>query len=524
MRKRRLAFRIFGGILATLAAVLLLVMTTALIYAQFETTTYPNATLALDQPLHVPPLLQPRIEGGAKVFTLRVQSGVAALSPGRETATIGFNGAYLGPTLRASQADEVRFEIINTLAEPTTIHWHGMELPAVMDGGPHQVIEPGGAWRPHWTIRNEAATLWYHPHLMGKTGEQVYRGLAGVFLIDDANSASLNLPSEYGVDDIPLVVQDRLFDADGQLVYHHNEDAFISPGMLGDTILVNGTRAPYVELPAKLVRLRIVNGSNARRYNFGFSDDRTFQQIASDGGLLTAPVERSRMILAPGERAEILVNLSDAAPSLTLLSYPIVDPVNPIINLVQGIFLSDNDENQQFKILELRARPGNLPATIVPRVLNAIPRAAEADAVRTRVFTLDPAARTINNLAMDHTRIDQVVRRGDWEIWTIRNFSVSYHPFHVHGVQFQVLDRDGKPPPPHEQGWKDTVVLLPAETVRIMLRFVDYADPRAPYMFHCHILEHEDMGMMGQFVVVDDVNAPVGVDSPLTRGPVNHAH
>jgi bilirubin oxidase len=357
---------------------------------------------------------------------------------------------------------------------------------------------------------------------MGKTGEQVYRGLAGMFLIDDGNSAQLELPAEYGVDDIPLVVQDRLFDEDGQLVYRHDDSAFITPGMLGDTILVNGTYAPYLEVPAKLVRLRILNGSNARRYNFGFSDGRPFYQIASDGGLLAAPVERTQMILAVAERAEILVDLGDAPAALTLMSYPIVDPVNPIINLAQGIFLAGNDEKQQFKILELRAQAGSYPRQPIPSVLSTVDRALESDAVRTREFTLDPEARTINNLTMDHARIDQIVRRGNLEIWTVRNLSVSYHPFHVHGVQFQVLDRDGRVPAPYEQGWKDTVMVLPAETVRLIMRFSDYADPHMPYMFHCHILEHEDMGMMGQFVVVDDLDQPVGIEGSPIDTP--HAH
>ncbi len=524
MRRLRLLPKVILGFVAVLGIVIIVVLSAALIYPSFETTTYPNSQIALTQRLHIPPLLEPRVVDGVKVFTLAVQSGTAELLPGKQTATLGFNGSYLGPTLRASKGDAVRFEITNALDETATVHWHGMELPAAMDGGPHQVIEAGGSWSPNWTIKNQAATLWYHPHLMGKTGEQVYRGLAGVFLIDDANSDALDLPADYGIDDIPLVVQDRLFDDAGELVYRHDDDALITPGMLGDTILVNGTYAPYLDVPAKLVRLRLINGSNARRYNFGLSDGRPFWQIASDGGLLAAPVERTRMILAVAERAEILVNLSDAPAAITLVSYPIIDPVNPIINLAQGIFLPDNDEKQQFQILELRTRAGSFPAESIPPTLSAIERYAEGDAVRTRKFTLDPEARTINNLAMDHMRIDQIVRRGDLEIWSVQNLSVSYHPFHVHGVQFQVLDRDGRPPPLYEQGWKDTVVVLPAETVRIIMRFADYADPNMPYMFHCHILEHEDMGMMGQFVVVDDLSQPVGIEHSPADVPEGHAH
>ena len=508
----------------------LVVLLALLVFAEFmpqtAQTRHVNQQVEPNNALYIPPLLEPTVHNGEKVFDLTAQSGSAEFIAGKRTETLGFNGNYLGPTIRVSTGDRVRMNVTNDLDVTTTVHWHGMELPAAMDGGPHQVVEPGDTWQPYWTITNEAATLWYHPHQMGVTGEHVYRGLAGLFIVDDDNSASLDIPNEYGVDDIPLVVQDRQFDASGQFVYRKPSATFGAPppaGMVGDTILVNGTTAPYLDAPATLVRLRILNGSNGRRYNFGFSDDRPFYQIATDGGLLEAPVERTRMLLGVGERAEILVDLSHLDAPITLMSYP----VERAFGGFGRNFFGEGDENQQFTILEIRPRSGASQARDIPDQLNTIERLNESAAAKTRLFRLD--LKTINSKEMDHTRIDQVVKTGDVEIWEVRNESPFYHPFHIHGVQFQVLDRQrfGRPAgaPDYEQGWKDTVTVLPAETVRLIMRFTEYSDPHTPYMFHCHILEHEDMGMMGQFVVVDDPNGDIRVKSPITESPDSpHSH
>ncbi len=317
-RRRKLLMGCSGIFLLLIGSVVL-----AIILVTFAPTDFVNAQLPLDNRLIIPPLLTPRLENGEKVFNLTVQQGTTEFVAGQRTTTLGFKGAYLGPTLRAHTGDKVRINVTNSLNDTTTVHWHGMHLPAAMDGGPYQLIAPGAMWQPNWTVTNQAATLWYHPHELGKTAEQVYRGLAGLFIIDDANSDGLNLPDQYGVDDIPLVVQDRKFDSAGQFVYQKsgsNANLPAPAGMLGDTILVNGTRAPYVEVPQKLIRLRLVNGSDGRRYDFGFADHHAFDQIATDGGLLDAPVERTDLVLAPGERAEILVDLTGATGPLTLLS------------------------------------------------------------------------------------------------------------------------------------------------------------------------------------------------------------
>ncbi|HZG77449.1 MAG TPA: multicopper oxidase domain-containing protein, partial [Paenibacillus sp.] len=238
-------------------------------------TTTNVGKLEFANPLRIPPLAEPTIDAdGTKRFALTMQSGETEFLEGRRTPTWGVNGAYLGPTIRVSKGDRVAVDVENRLPEPSTLHWHGMRLPAKMDGGPHQMIEPGAIWQPRWTIEQPAATTWYHPHLHEKTALHVYRGVAGLFLIEDEESK--RLPSRYGVDDIPLVLQDKLMKDDGAF----NENVGLTPfGLLGNTILVNGTYDPYLKVEASQVRFRLLNGSNARAYDIGFTDGRSFRLV-----------------------------------------------------------------------------------------------------------------------------------------------------------------------------------------------------------------------------------------------------
>src|SRR5215207_1163887 len=308
--KSRLTKGVFT-VLAFLAAFVALMTVLAFIFAEIQQPRFVNHDLVMQNALIIPPLLKPQIVGEEKVFVLSAEKGETVFLEGKPTKTAGYNGMYLGPTLRAHKGDHMRIILTNNLSQPITTHWHGMHLPAIMDGGPQQEIAPDRVWEPHWTIANEAATLWYHPHLLGRTGEEVYSGLAGMFIIDDENSDSLTLPKEYGVDDLPLMVQDREFQEDGQFIYApQRKDELGHTGMLGETILVNGTYAPFVDVPGQQIRLRILNASNARRYNFGFEDGRTFYQIATDGGLVPSPIARARLLLAPGERAEVIIDLT----------------------------------------------------------------------------------------------------------------------------------------------------------------------------------------------------------------------
>lgn len=292
-------------------------------YSQADRSTVGAMTFA--NPLVIPPVLDGAEQAdGPFRYDFALQAGTSRILPGKTTETWGADGPLLAPTLRARLGQTVRVAIRNDLPEATTIHWHGMHLPAAMDGGPRQTIQPGETWAPIWAIDQPAATLWYHPHPHGATARHVYRGITRLFLLEDDASAAAGLPSRYGVDDIPVIIQDRLFDADGQLRESdgllRTISAMTGPGLLGDTILVNGTHDPHPGVTTTLVRLRVLNGSGTRSYHLGLSDDRPFSLVATDNGLLGRPVALDRLPLAPGERAEIVVPFT-AGETVVLRSY-----------------------------------------------------------------------------------------------------------------------------------------------------------------------------------------------------------
>ena len=443
-----------------------------------------------DTPLHVPPLEEGVLaDGGVREIVLVAQEGTADLGAGTPTPTWGFNGDHLGPTLRARVGETVRVRVTNRLPEDTTVHWHGMHLPAAMDGGPHQVVAAGADWTPEWTVDQAPATLWYHPHPHGETEKHVYRGLAGLFVLDPEDGPDRRLPHRYGVDDIPVIVQDKRLTDDGELDL---DDGGLEIGLLGDRMLANGTWGGFVEVRTELVRLRLLNGSTARTCALGLDDDRAFDLVATDGGLLERPVRTSRVQLSPGERAEVVVGVRPGE-RVRLRSYgaELGDVVVP------GVFGADDEVD----VLELRARRRLEPSPAVPTTLTTIDWLDLAAAAQRREFVLE--GREINGRSMDMDRIDVTVELGDVELWEVRSRNPYPHNFHVHDVQFQVVGVDGAPPPPHLGGLKDTVYLSPHVTYQLLMRFDDHADPHHPYMFHCHLLMHEDEGMMGQFVVVE---------------------
>jgi FtsP/CotA-like multicopper oxidase with cupredoxin domain len=488
-RRRRWLRRLLIALAALAALPLSLAAFVGSSYVSADVDTSGEVSFA--RPLHVPPLAPSTVDAsGRRVFDLRLQRGTTDFGAGAATRTWGVNGSYLGPTLRAQRGEQVLMRVTNDLGHTTTLHWHGMHLPAEMDGGPHSTVPPGGSWSPTWRIEQPAATLWYHPHLHGETAGHVYRGLAGMFLLDDERSGSLPLPNDYGVDDLPVIVQDKSFDDDGQL--DASSRAFSGIGQLGETILVNGTPTPHHGVRTERVRLRLLNASNARTYGFGLADEAGFALVGTDGGLLPAPVTTRRVPLSPGERAEIVVTLQPGQHAV-LRSYP--------VDLGGGRFSQRfNGGDDAFDVLQLRAADALAPSPQLPRQLAPASDLREEDAARTRSFEL--RGRSINGRKMDMSRIDEVVTLGDTEVWEVRNAGGTPHNFHVHDVQFRVLTVDGDAPPPALRGPKDTVYVPPGSTVRLLMRFTDYADPDWAYMFHCHLLQHEDGGMMGQFVVV----------------------
>ena len=392
--------------------------------------------------LPIPPLYSPPIQNGVRTFDLSVHTGQVAFEPA-QASTLGINSPYLGPTLRASPGETVAFNIVNTLSEATALHWHGMHLPPIMDGGPLQPIAPGGMWRPTWTIRQQPATLWYHSHLMGQTRAQVTRGLAGIFIVTDVSPAQTALPSTYGVDDFPLIFQDYLLG--------------------GAKILVNGGLSPLLVANGPRLRLRLLNASNQEILRLGFSGEAPFDQVASDGGLLNAPVRLTQLTLGPAERVEIVIDLSDAPLALQHFG-------------ANGDGRG-NGSGTGTLLLTIQPPSGTRGADPAPvrSQLNTIERADPTAAAVARQMVLGGNVRspTINGQSMD-TMADLMdlskalrVRLGDVERWNVVNSSGGTHLFHVHGVQFQILDRDGMPPPATEAGQKDTVLVRPGETVSL---------------------------------------------------------
>ncbi|MEE2035242.1 multicopper oxidase family protein [Rhodococcus chondri] len=494
------------GVAFTFAVALAVVVATVAIYtwntAEIDTTEQ----VVFDRRLHIPPLATSTVdESGTRVFDLRMQRGTHDLGHGPDTRTWGVNGDYLGPTLRATRGEQVRVNVTNNVGERSTLHWHGMHLPAAMDGGPHQTIESGATWSPHWTIDQPAATLWYHPHLHGSTAEHVYRGLAGMFLLDDP--ATPALPDDYGIDDIPLIVQDKKFD-DDQL--DEDGEMFADVGTLGDEILVNGTPRPFLDVHTERVRLRLLNASNARVYNFSFDTGLAFALIGTDGGLLERPMTLRSVQLSPGERAEIVVEVP--AGGRTVLRST---PPDLRADFWQTRFSGGDD---RFDVLELRAAPTLASTAQVPGQLAAFEDLGEATVTRHLDLT---GASTINGRSMDMARVDEVVVAGTTELWQIRNVSGLIHNFHVHDAQFRIVDITGMPPGhPGLAGRKDTVYVPPGATVQLLMRFEDHTDPSVPYMYHCHLLRHEDDGMMGQFVVVgpEEIDQVAGTSDRSAHG------
>lgn len=451
-------------------------------------------------PLPIPPLLENLDTSGATAaFSMEARKGVMHFVANKETATMGYNGNFLGPTIRVRNGQHFRMNFKNSLDQTTTLHWHGLHVPAQWDGGPRQPVAAGKVWKPEVTINQEAATLWYHPHAMGRTGEQVYNGLAGLFYIEDEVSDDLNIPKTYGVDDIPLIIQDRRFFRNGQFAYSQNMHDVMN-GVIGNHLLVNGTVQPSLSVPGGLLRLRLLNGSNSSIYRIGFDAQRTFQVIATDGGFLEHPVAMHSIVVSAGERVEILLDLSNAAPGSA------------------ASMLVDQMGGSRFEALRLTITQSGAGIVTPPATLRPLGRIPESEASVTREFVMETMAMggrrmgmgmmgrrlTINGNKMDINRIDEQIKLGSTEIWEITNRSAMMmsmpHSMHLHDVQFQILSRNGRRPLPHERGRKDTVLIMPDETVRIISRFHDYT---GIYMYHCHLLEHEDDGMMGQFEVIN---------------------
>ena len=386
----------------------------------------------------------PRLEDGSngEPIDLNIRQGQWSFHPGVKTKTLGFGQEYLGPTIRTRRNSELNLHYTNSLSEKVAIHGHGLHVPGVVDGGPQLAMGPGELWQPRLSIEQPAATCWYHSHTHGRTGHQVYHGLAGMMIIDDDESDALPLPRRYGVDDLPIIIQDRTFDSKGQMVYSladADED-----GWYGDTVVINGAIEPVASVPAGKVRLRVLNGANARFYIVAFADKRTFHKIGSDGGLLSSPVPLTAMEMAPGERCEIVVDLSDGNPAelLTLFEDEFDEEEEGIISSLLDL-LGRSEKPLPPPSLTL-VPDSSIPAHTepLPDSMATITRPKPGEIVTTREFFLamdgggeqsghgDHGAMemTINGAVMDMGVINERVQRGVWERWRVRS-DQGAHPF-----------------------------------------------------------------------------------------------
>lgn len=449
----------------------------------------PKGADAEPRPLPIPPLYEGELNGNTRSFELTAQEGTAEILPGAQTATWGFNGAALGPTLYMRTGEDIRMTVHNNVSEPTVVHWHGMHLPADADGGPALTFQPGESWSPEWTVTQDAATLWYHPHPHGVSALHAYRGLAGGIVVADDEADALGLPANYGVDDIPVVITDAKFTDDGQL--HETIDP--NYGLLGDTPVLNGITKPQLEAQATRLRLRLFNGATMRFHNLSLGVP--IQVIATDQGLLEHPVEVDSILLSPGERAEVIV---DVEPGKDLVLRSIGVPEGgglPDEEVANGFGLTDVFDLMDISVPEAldAEAPAPLPTTL--RSLDV----ADTAGVTEREFRLNGFQ--INEQSMDMDRIDFEKTEEGPEIWTVTNENADWpHNFHIHNARFRVLGIDGGELA-FSDGWHDTIYVPPLSTVRLLVDIPMHRSDDYTFMYHCHMLFHEDEGMMGQFKI-----------------------
>lgn len=425
---------------------------------------------------------------------------------GPQDALQAIPGSYLGPIIHARKGQVVRVTFTNQIPEPTIIHWHGLHVPESADGHPRLVIDTGETYSYEFIIMDRAGMYWYHPHPHGRTAIQVYNGMAGLFIVHDDEEDQLGLSS--GEFDLPLVIQDRTFDAENQLEYHQNEVQIY--GFLGERVLVNGQPDYEVSVSACPYRLRVLNGSNARIYTLAWSDGSPLTVIGTDGGLLERSVERDYVVLSPGERIDLWTDLREykTGDQLRLMNIDLTEEGNNGDTVV-SLTIDRIEENDLV-----------LPKQLSTLNLHDRREAVNAENPRTFELVMGMGMRwLINGKTFEMNEVDknETVNLGDLEVWEFINTAHHGrgmgmgnlpHPMHIHGLQFQVLERQSDLDHQEindlvnqghvDEGWHDTVLVMPGERVKVLVKFEDY---EGLFLYHCHNLEHEDMGMMRNYRV-----------------------
>ncbi|EMH4147350.1 multicopper oxidase CueO [Providencia stuartii] len=506
--------------------------------------------------LAIPPLLEPDAQGNIQ---LAIKQGASQFVPGKKTTTWGYNGDLLGPALSLKKGQSVNIHIANQLPEETTVHWHGLEISGEQDGGPQAIIKPGASRQVNFTIDQPEATCWFHPHTHGKTGYQVAMGLAGLVIIKDEQSDKHGLPSQWGVDDIPVILQDKRLKDDGQIDYQLDVMS-AAVGWFGDLMLTNGAVFPKHVAPKGWLRLRLLNGCNARSLNISTSDGRKMYVVASDGGLLAEPIAVTELPILMGERFEVLIDARDGR-SFDLLTLPVnqmgmtIAPFNqplPVLHIettmgtgagklsdqlatlpalpslagltrrrfhlmmdmrldMQGMMMLRERYGEQ-AMGHMGGHGGMMQGHMMSNGENGgmgMMGHGNMGGMRnggghcgTGSGELDiHNANTINGRAFSMTEAAFDAPMNRQEIWVISGRGdMMLHPFHVHGTRFRILKENGKVVEPHRQGWKD-IVKVEGQVSEVLVEFKHPATKAHPYMAHCHLLEHEDTGMMMGFTV-----------------------
>ncbi|MFI9173096.1 multicopper oxidase family protein [Streptomyces lincolnensis] len=424
-----------------------------------------------------------RVVDGTAYYAVDMREAEAQILPGARTRVLTYGGAFPGRTFLAARGRRTVVSRLNSLHMPTSVHLHGAHVPPEHDGGPMDLIAPGA--RRSYTYDNEQthANLWFHDHAHHHESEHVYRGLSAFYLLTDRTERSLPLPS--GEFDVPILLRDARFDTDNQLVYAM--DDFLNR----NTILVNGRPWPYFRVAARKYRFRILNSTNLRFFTLKLSDGGSFTQIGSDGGLLAEPFETTELRLSAGERADIVVDFA---------RYPVGHSVELINDNGPGP-AEHVGKVMRFDVTRTAADDSSVPARL--RTLPALPAPTVE---RTVDLRMDEDGRPhprayIDEKLYDHDRVDTEIRYGATELWTVRNVNrLAPHNFHMHLVQFRVMERNGRPVTGGpEGGLKDTVTLLAGETVKLQATFTGH---RGTYVYHCHMLDHSAMGMMATMKIV----------------------
>ncbi|MGI8821676.1 MAG: multicopper oxidase family protein [Chthoniobacterales bacterium] len=438
-------------------------------------------------PLPIIPTLQPTsTDATTDYYDVTMQVGQKEIIPGALTTIWGYNGMMPGPTIVARSGRRTVVRQVNNLQESVSVHLHGGHTPPSSDGNPTDLIGPGGLKTYDYPNNAQAATLWYHDHAIDVTGRHIYMGLSGFYLLHDEQEESLNLPKDKN--DVALMLQDRILDYRGALIYPLT-DATVLTGVYGDRLLVNGAIQPYYQVARRKMRFRILNASNTRTYRLALSNGNPLTQIATDGGLLSAPVSRPAITVSSGERVEVVIDFANYPIGTSLILKNLDTTGSPVIADIM-----------RFDVVR-----DELDASTLPKTLRPMTRISEKAATVNRTYALQRGTQNgrivwlVNGQLYDPARVDAMPQLNTTEIWTFQNSSSETHPMHIHDIQWQILDVNGVAPDPGDAGWKDTF-FVPGQggTVRVIGTFTDNL---GGYVAHCHKVEHEDHAMMFTFAV-----------------------